>query len=131
MVLIKSSSGGLVNVEIKGIAEALNAIRQKGKDIVNDKDAKTLQASNFLQQEVQESITGNRSETKSVDTGNFGNSITLIKLAPLKYSIETNVEYAKFLEYGTSKLIPRYHFRNSLSRNREKVISIIQKSSFK
>ena len=131
MVLIKSSSGGLVNVEIKGIAEALNAIRQKGKDIVNDKDAKTLQASNFLQQEVQESITGNRSETKSVDTGNFGNSITLVKLAPFKYSIETNVEYAKFLEYGTSKLFPRYHFRNSLARNKDKVISIIQKSSFK
>lgn len=127
MVLVKSSSGGTVNVEIKGVAEALRVIRAKGKDIVNQKDAKTLQAANFLQQEIQESIAGFRAETKSVDTGNLANSITVEKEGPMKYSVETDVEYAKYIEYGTIYIAPRYHFRNSLARNKQKIISIIKK----
>lgn len=126
IVKISSSSGGFVNVEIKGVAEAINYIRQKGKDIVDGKDAKTFQASNFLQQEVQESIIGNRAEQKSVDTGNFGNSIQVDKIDKLKYRVFTNVDYAKYLEYGTIYIQPRSHFRNSLARNRQKVIDIIK-----
>lgn len=133
MVQIRSSQGrsesAFVNVEIKGVAEAMRVIREKGKDIVDGKDAKTFQAANMIQQEIQESIIGNRSETKSVDTGNFANSINVDKIEKLKYRVYTDVEYAQFLEYGTTNLIPRNHFRNSLARNREKVIEII-KSKF-
>lgn len=128
MVQIESSSGGFVTVEIKGIAEAINAIRSKGKDIVDGKDAKTLQASNFLQQEIQESITGKRAEEKSVDTGNFANSISLEKIKDRVYSIYTDVEYAQYLEYGTTHINPRMHFRNSLNRNKQKIIEIIKKA---
>ena len=117
---------GIVNVEIHGVGEAINAIRQRGKDILDGKDAKTFQASNMMQQEVQESIIGNSSEPMSVDTGNFGNSIQLSKIDKLKYKVFTDVEYAKFLEYGTIYIAPRMHFRNSLARNRQKVIDIIK-----
>jgi len=124
MVFVNGTHGP-VNVEIKGVAEALRIIRNKGKDIIDGKDAKVFQAANFLQQEIQESITGNRVEEMSVDTGNFGNSITVDKEAELKYSVYTDVEYAKFLEYGTVYIAPRMHFRNSLARNKAKIIEAI------
>ena len=123
---IQSSSGGFVNVEIKGVAEAIQKIRERGKDILNGKDAKILQASNLLQQEIQESILGNRDEDKSVDTGNFANSIEIDKIKDLSFKVYTDVEYAKFLEYGTSKISPRMHFRNSLNRNKDKIIQIVK-----
>ena len=120
------SDTALVNVEVKGVAEAMRMIMAKGKMIMNGKDAKTFQAANFLQQEVQESVIGNRAEPKSVDTGNFANSITVQKEADLIYSVETDLEYAKFLEYGTINIDARNHFRNSLARNKEKIIEIIK-----
>jgi len=126
MVAIPSSTGGFVNVEIKGVAEAVKLIRDKGKDIVDGKDAKTLQATNFLQQEIQESITGNRVEIKRVDTGNYANSITIDKIKNLNYIIYTDVDYAKAVEYGTFKMDAGYHWRNTLARNKEKVIQIIK-----
>lgn len=115
-----------VNVEITGVGEAIRLMHQKGKEILDGKDAKTLQAANFIQQEVQESIIGNRAEMKSVDTGNFANSIDVNKIQDFVYAIFTDVEYAKFLEYGTSKMLPRYHFRNTLARNRLKIKEIIE-----
>ena len=126
MVEIPSSHGGTVTVEIKGIAEAIRKIREKGQDILRGKDAKTLQAANFVQQEIQESIVGNRVEPKSVATGNFANSIEVSKIKEGEYSVYTDVEYAKFLEYGTSKLTPRSHFRNTVNRNRAAAITIIK-----
>ena len=80
---VASSSGGFVTVEVKGVAQAIELIRQKGQDILNGTDAKVFQAANFIQQEVQESIIGNRTETKSVDTGNFANSIEVSKVKNL------------------------------------------------
>lgn len=126
MVKVESSSGGFVKVEIKGVSEAMRKIIEKGKEIKDGKDAKTFQAANFIQQEIQESIIGNRTETKSVDTGNFANSISIDKLADLRYSVYTNVPYAKFLEYGTVFMAPRMHFRNTVNRVKDKAISIIK-----
>ena len=111
-------------MEIKGVGEALRRIREKGKDILDEKDIKVFQASNFLQQEIQESIIGARAEPRSVLTGNFVNSIKLDKLKDFHYSVFTDVEYAKFLEYRTSKMAPRSHFRNSLARARQPMIEV-------
>lgn len=126
MVNIKSSSGGFVKVEFRGVDEAMRKIIEKGGEIVDGVDAKTFQAANMIQQEIQESIAGHRSEEKSVDTGNFANSIEIEKVKDLRYKVFTATDYAQFLEYGTSRLAPRSHFRNSISRNRQKAIEIIK-----
>ena len=126
MAQIPSSQGGTVTVEIKGIAEAIRKIMEKGQQIIKGKDSKTFQAANMIQQEIQESITGNRVETKSVATGNFANSIEVEKLKENEYLVYTDVEYAKFLEYGTSKMLPRSHFRNTVNRNRRRALDIIK-----
>lgn len=132
MVQVKSSQlisqKPFVNVEIKGVSEALRYIRAKGQDIKDGADLGVFQAANFFQQEVQESIIGNRSEIKSVDTGRFANSIKIDKLKDEEYKVYTEVEYAKFLEYGTSFLAPRAHFRNTKARVQRKIRDIIDSS---
>lgn len=122
------SSGKVVEIEIKGISEVVDLLRRKGEEIQDKVDMKMVQAANMLQQEIQESIIGNRLEPKSVDTGNFANSISVNKLQKNEYEVFTPVEYAKYLEYGTSKIDPRMHFRNSLARNQDRILSILKQS---
>ncbi len=122
MVIVKGTHGP-VTIEVKGIREVQDNLRRLGIEISNQKELKLVQAGNFLQQEVQESIIGNRAEKRSVDTGRFANSIQAdaLNLKQGEIKVKTNVEYAQALEYGTVKLSPRMHFRNSLFRSKSKI----------
>lgn len=75
----------------------------------------------LMQNEVKASIAGQRSEETSVDTGRFLNSIDVGTLSKNEAKVYTDLEYAKFLEYGTSRINPRRHFQNSVFRNKDKV----------
>lgn len=75
----------------------------------------------FMQNEVKASIAGQRNEETSVDTGRFLNSVDVGTLSKNEAKVFTDLEYAKFLEYGTSKLSPRKHFQNSVFRNKDKI----------
>jgi len=138
MVRVQSSRGGMVNVEIKGVAETIRMLQIKNLFIEGKVDAKTLQAANFVQQEVQESIVGRRLEKKSVDTGRFGNSITVKKQAKASYVVHPRKEFypgtstntqevATLLEFGTRGRPGRRHFRNTEARVKKKVRDIIKK----
>ena len=127
MVNVVSSKGGFVNVEIKGVSEVLTRIRALGKDVNQGADVGVFQAANMMQQEVQESIIGNRAEHKSVLTGNLGNSITVNKIKDAEYIVYTDVEYAKKIEYSPSiEGGPRRHFTNSVFRNKDRAKEIIK-----
>ena len=126
MVQVKSSRGGTVSVEIKGVSETIANIIKLGQNVNQGADVGTFLAANYLQNEVQESIIGNRAEPRSVKTGNFANSINLTKLKDKEFQVSTDVEYSKHLEYGTSKMAPRSHFRNSLARSKQKMKEIVQ-----
>lgn len=79
--------------------------------------------------EVVESIAGNRAEPSSVDTSRFKNSVpTDSDMSKDMVSIiKSDLEYAKYLEFGTSRGIsPRRHFRNSRDRNKVRVQEIIK-----
>lgn len=74
----------------------------------------------FMEDEVRQSITGHRAEIKSVDTGNF--SARLFSRSNSDSAmIKDGTSYGKYLEYGTSRLGERRHFRNSLARNKNKI----------
>ena len=77
MVKVESTRGGFVNIEIHGIQQVRMFLARKNKFIFTAAEIGLISAGNFVQQEVQESIIGNRAEPKSVDTGKFANSITL------------------------------------------------------
>lgn len=133
MVKVTSSSGKKVDVEILGIAETIRSIQNKQNKIISESQIAVVQAANLIQQEVQESIIGNRVEHKSVDTGRLGNSIQTEMISEQEYIIKPNktkypnsslttLDIAKFMEYGTSKGIrPRYHFRNTRLRVKPKI----------
>lgn len=75
----------------------------------------------FVEKEVKESISGNRAEKPSVDTGRFLGSVHTTRKSEFEYFVGTRVPYAKYLEYGTSKIKPRRHFRNTASRTKKTI----------
>ena len=138
MVKVKSTKGGFVQVEIEGINAVVNRIQKNINSVLSSSELGLVRVGNYVQQEVRESIIGNRAETKSVDTGKLGNSIDIklvkgflsdsVIIFPKKIryanSKTTTEDVANFLEYGTSKMKnPRRHFRNTRARVENKVVS--------
>ena len=59
----------------------------------------------------------------SVDTGRFLSSVHKIPIGPLAYSVRSDLEYAKYLEYDgpSNHWKDRRHFRNSALRKERDV----------
>ncbi len=113
-----------VKISIEGTSKARRFINKK-KDRVYDLEQKGLKkAAIFVQGKVKSSIAGHEAEPTSVDAGRFLNSVdfTVGKNDAIVFS---DVEYAKFLEKGTSKLGARRHFQNSAARSKNKVKQIM------
>jgi HK97 gp10 family phage protein len=115
-----------IAIQIKGIESTKQFLDKVGKETFDNANKAIVKAGFYVQAEVQESIAGKRAETKSVDTGRFLSSVKAEQQQPLTATISTNVPYAKFLEYGTSRMQPRHHFTNSAVRNTKKVRDFIE-----
>ncbi|MFW9852868.1 MAG: HK97-gp10 family putative phage morphogenesis protein [Candidatus Thorarchaeota archaeon] len=113
------------SIQVLGLESAKVFLKTKGKEALALANAAVMKAGFYVQGEVQQSIAGQRAEPRSVDTGRFLNSVRVVQNTPLSATIESNVEYAKFLEYGTSRMPARSHFRNSSKRNEKKVREFI------
>ena len=137
MVQVTGSRGRVVSINMTGINGVVIRMRLQRKQIENATDLGVVKAGAFIEDEVKESIIGKRAEPKSVDTGRLGNSIQFNKtgtaigiVAPKKsrYPGGSNtVEVANLLEFGTSRILPRRHFRNTEKRNKKKIQEIIKK----
>jgi len=121
-------------IEIKGLEEVKKFLKNASKEKIEKADNGVKQAGFFIQSEVQASISHQRAEPLSVDTGRFLGSVKAMFPQKLVATVETNVEYAKFLERGTknidgtTKMEARHHFRNSADRNKIKVKEFIANS---
>jgi hypothetical protein len=108
---------------LKKCLKNLNAINQQKLKLAN----KEIHNQGFVVEgEVKASVAGQRAELTSVDTGRFMNSVNTDNSRFLVSEIKSEVHYAKFLEFGTSKLSPRRHFQNSLSRKKKGIRTAIQ-----
>lgn len=106
--------------EVKAFLENLKrATLEKSKEGL-------MQAGTFVQGEVKASIAGQREELTSVDTGRFLNSVDIAESGDMEVRIFSDIDYAKYLEYGTSKLDARQHFRNTAARVKKAVKEIIK-----
>jgi len=122
-----SSKGGFVNVKVIGVGEVIDKIRRAGQDVKRGVEVEMVRNAAFIGEEVQASIMGERAEVKSVDTGAFVNSIQVDKIGENEFKIYPDgIPYGVFLEYGTSKMQPRRHFRNTEARVAPKVKENIQ-----
>lgn len=118
------TKGVIIKVDSK---KALAYIEKKDKEIKLGSNKGLNKASFHMQNEVKESIAGRRAEPTSVDTGRFLNSIEVQTTNDIG-KIFTLIPYAKFLEFGTSKLHPRRHFTNSVFRNKQRIREIIKET---
>lgn len=114
-------------VKVLGIKTTQAFLIKKVLEINNDIEKGMKEAGKFLKDEVKESIKGNRSEKRSVDTGEFRDSVDVIT-SKTTATIFSDVKQAKPLEYGTSRIRARRHFNNSKDRNKHKIVQIIKEN---
>ena len=113
------------SIKIEGINKVANFLNTKKVVVDKSVQAGLEQAGLFMEGEVIESIAGHRQEPTSVDTGNFIHSVKH-NTSEDATVISSPINYAQYLEHGTSKLPARHHFENSLKRNKDKIIKILQ-----
>ena len=114
-----------MKISITGIPKAMAFLKVKAELIDKQTKESMSKIGGHMQNEVKLSIGGHKAEPTSVDTGHFLNSVDFTA-QPKQVVIFSNVPYAKYLEYGTSRIPSRRHFNNSLDRNKQKVISILK-----
>lgn len=114
-----------IKIIIQGADEVKKYLKDREKNIKQETSTGLSKAALFVQGEVKSSIAGQRAEPTSVDTGRFLNSVD-INVGKDDAIIFTDISYSKFLEYGTSNIIPRSHFRNSAARNKQKAKELIE-----
>ena len=78
------------------------------------------EATLYLHGQVKTSIARGTNAPVAVDTGRFLNSIDFEAMGN-KSKVFTDLEYAKFIEYGTSKMGSRPHFRNTAFIEQKKI----------
>ena len=137
MAKVTGTSGKLVEFQITGVGEVIRRLRAVNKKVESSADLGVIKAGAFIEDEVKESISGRRAELQSVDTGLLLNSIEFVKTGNAEGKVEpksktyieggNTQEVATHLEYGTSRISPRRHFRNTEARNANKIRDIIDK----
>jgi len=104
-----------ISIQVLNAKELQKALHIKKDNILKDSITIVQEGGILLKEEIQSSIAGQRNESRSVDTGAFLNSITSDN-TELGADVSTDLPYPVFLEYGTSRIEERRHFRNSLER---------------
>ena len=116
-----------ISIQVKGLTNTKQFIKASSRETFILANKAIAKAGFFIEGEVKQSIAGRRSESRSVDTGRFLNSVKNVQSKPLTAKIESNVEYAGVLEFGTSRRRPRRHFSNTAKRNEKKVKGFVQR----
>lgn len=114
----------MVNITFDG-SKIPKFLMKKQKNIVKEIFKSMNEIGDLIEEEVKESIKGNRAEPRSIDTRQFVRSVK-VNLLRDNVGISSDVKQAKLLEHGTSKIKPRRHFSNTVDRNKLKVISIMK-----
>jgi len=118
----------VVKIEVKGVKELMKKLDKKSMKILKNVDTSIQKSAEFLAGEVKESIAGRRAEPISVDTGNFLRKVEHKKIGMLQAEVSDGSGYGIHLEYGTSRIPARKHFRNSTARNRKKIVDFVNKA---
>ena len=116
-----------IGITILGMKEVSKMLKDNAKEAMNRVDTGVTKAVFFVEGEVKQSISGNRDEHMSVDTGRFLNSVKGTKTKKMEGKVESNVKYGPILEHGSSSRTGRHHFGNTATRNTNKVKKIIAK----
>ena len=119
------SSG--IKFGIAGVAASIVLMKDREKAIIKATATQIAKSTIELKEEVKASIGVSRAEPRSIDTGEF---LTSIKSKSSKNTgiVSSNKPQALFMEFGTSKIHERRHFRNSLDRKKKKIENDLDKA---
>ena len=128
MVRVTGTRGNIVNVQVFGIASTMARLKAANISVSKGADFGVVRAGTFVEEEVKDSVMGDRAEPKSVDTGHFVEDVKFDKMGKAAGQVHApTTPYADFLEFGTSRIDARSHFRNTEKRSFGKVKDIIAK----
>ena len=105
---------------ITGVTATVLFMNARDSEIKKALERQIKESTEELKQEVKSSIEGSRAEPRSVDTGEFFQSVEC-RANKLVGVVSSDVTQAVFMELGTSKTHERRHFRNSLARKKKKI----------
>lgn len=114
----------MTKITVEGIPNALSFLSKKKVQTERYIQTAMVKVGAHVDGEVKQSISGRRAEPRSVDTGNLMRSVQF-EANKDSVTIFTDVPYADHLEYGTSRISARNHFKNTKSRTKQKVRNII------
>lgn len=109
-----------VKVELIGVPEFKEMMEKKQAEMKKIIPEALRKATLFLHSKVKESIARGTNAPVAVDTGRFLNSVDFDATGN-ESRVFTDIGYAKFIEYGTSKMKSRPHFRNTAFVNKQKI----------
>ena len=113
-----------MDIKITGIEDTGLVLEAKRDGVERGRREGLASAGQLLEAEIMSSITGAKAEPRSIDTGEFLNSIDS-KASDDSFVVSSSALHSIFLEKGTSKMPPRRHFENSLERRRQDIINKI------
>jgi HK97 gp10 family phage protein len=117
----------MIKIQIKNVAEFSKFMKDKQEKTLWAIDIGVRQATFHIQNAVKESIARGKNAPVTVDTGRFLNSVDFEPTGLNEAKVFTDLEYAKFLEYGTSKMSARPHFGNTTKvekKNAKKIMGV-------
>jgi HK97 gp10 family phage protein len=102
-----------IAIKIANINEFKNFMQKKQEETKKILAESVKEATLLVHNQVKESIARGTNAPVTVDTGRFLNSIDFEATGENEARVYTDLEYAPFLEYGTSKMAARPHFQNT------------------
>ena len=111
-------------IKVFGEKEVQQMLKDKNQQAIQNAQIGINHAVLFLETQIKRSIAQGINAPRAFDTGNFMRGTTN-KVEKLTGYVLNEVEYGPALEYGTSKMAPRPHFRNTAFVETDKVRKII------
>jgi len=105
----------MIQIKVTGAQKIIDKLNSGKKAATQGVNVALGEFGIILSEEIVNSIDGQRAEPRSVDTGFFRSSINY-ELGNLNLKVSSDADYSRFLEFGTSHIYERRHFRNSMAR---------------
>jgi HK97 gp10 family phage protein len=115
----------MVSIEMD-ISKFKKFMENKQKQMKEKIPESVKQATLYMHNQVKESIARGINAPVAVDTGRFVNSVDFESTGENEAKVFSELEYAKFIEYGTSKMASRPHFRNTANKEKSQVKEIMK-----
>ena len=115
----------MIKIKVSGVDNAIKHLKSKKNQVDDKAEAGINKATFYVQGQVKESIARGVNAPVAVDTGRFLNSVDIATQKDVGY-VFSDINYAKFIEYGTTRMHARPHFRNTAAKEKHKVQEIIQ-----